>query len=78
MAGLFNLLSQPTKLLEKMHFDLPSVFRLSAGGSCYQSFLCAKQYTGGMIEYNDERTHDLLGDLTPMEARMQFARNSTF
>ncbi len=29
-----------------------------------------------MIEYNEERPHDALGDLTPMEAR-QFAGNST-
>lgn len=30
-----------------------------------------------MIEYNEERPHDSLGDLTPMEARQQAARNST-
>ncbi|MEO0852042.1 MAG: integrase core domain-containing protein [Cyanobacteria bacterium J06648_11] len=29
-----------------------------------------------MIEYNEERPHDALGDLTPMEARQQIAGNS--
>ena len=29
-----------------------------------------------MIEYNEERPHDSLGDLTPQEARLQAARNS--
>ena len=28
-----------------------------------------------MIEYNEERPHDALGDLTPMEARQRAARN---
>lgn len=31
-----------------------------------------------MIEYNEERPHDALGDLTPMEARQQSVRNSSF
>ena len=31
-----------------------------------------------MIEYNEERPHDALGDLTPMEARQQAAENSSF
>ena len=31
-----------------------------------------------MIEYNEERPHDALGDLTPMEARQQAAQNSSF
>ena len=31
-----------------------------------------------MLEYNEERPHDLLGDRTPLEARLQSARNSTF
>ena len=31
-----------------------------------------------MIEYNEERPHDALGDLTPMEARQQTVRNSSF
>lgn len=31
-----------------------------------------------MIEYNEERPHDALGDLTPMEARQQAVRNSSF
>ena len=31
-----------------------------------------------MIEYNEERPHDSLGDLTPLEARQNYARNSTF
>jgi Transposase and inactivated derivatives len=31
-----------------------------------------------MIEYNEERPHDSLGDLTPWEARQKVARNSTF
>ena len=30
-----------------------------------------------MIEYNEERPHDALGDLTPMEARQHAARNSS-
>lgn len=71
-------MSQPTKLLEKMHFYLPSVFRLSTGGFHATSFSDARSNILVEIEYNDERTHDLLGDLTPMKARMQFARNSTF
>lgn len=31
-----------------------------------------------MLEYNEERPHDSLADLTPMEARQQAAGNSTF
>lgn len=31
-----------------------------------------------MIEYNEERPHDALGDLTPLEARVKLAGNSTF
>ena len=31
-----------------------------------------------MIEYNEERPHDALGDLTPMEPRQRAARNSSF
>jgi len=31
-----------------------------------------------MIEYNEERPHDALDDLTPMEARQQAAKNSSF
>jgi len=31
-----------------------------------------------MIEYNEERPHDALGDLTPMEARQQAVRDSSF
>jgi putative transposase len=31
-----------------------------------------------MMEYNEERPHDSLADLTPMEARQQAAGNSTF
>jgi putative transposase len=30
-----------------------------------------------LIEYNEERPHDALGDLTPREARTQIAGNST-
>jgi putative transposase len=30
-----------------------------------------------MIEYNEERPHDSLSDMTPLEARQHFARNST-
>jgi putative transposase len=31
-----------------------------------------------MVEYNEERPHDALKDLTPVEARQQSARNSTY
>lgn len=31
-----------------------------------------------MIEYNEERPHDALGDLTPLEKRKQAAGNSSF
>ena len=31
-----------------------------------------------MIEYNEERPHDALGDMTPLEARQQSTRNSTY
>jgi putative transposase len=31
-----------------------------------------------MIEYNEERPHDSLDDLTPLEARQRIAGNSTF
>ena len=31
-----------------------------------------------MLEYNEERPHDALGDLTPAELRAQVAGNSTF
>lgn len=31
-----------------------------------------------MIEYNEERPHDSLGDLTPLEHRQQLVRSSTF
>ena len=31
-----------------------------------------------MIEYNEERPHDALGDMTPLEARQQSAGNSTY
>ena len=31
-----------------------------------------------MMEYNEERPHDALGDPTPVEARLQSVRNSTF
>lgn len=33
---------------------------------------------GWMIEYNEERNHHSLGDLTPIEYQTQFAGNSTF
>ena len=31
-----------------------------------------------MIEYNEDRPHDSLGDLTPLEAREKLVGNSTF
>lgn len=31
-----------------------------------------------MMEYNEERPHDSLDDMTPVEARLQSVRNSTF
>jgi len=31
-----------------------------------------------MIEYNEQRPHDSLGALTPVEYRQQYARSSTF
>ena len=31
-----------------------------------------------MIEYNEERPHDALDDMTPLEARLKIAGNSTF
>lgn len=31
-----------------------------------------------IIEYNQERPHDASDDLTPMEARLKFAENSTY
>jgi putative transposase len=31
-----------------------------------------------MIEYNEDRPHDALGDLTPMEARQKAAEISSF
>jgi putative transposase len=31
-----------------------------------------------MIEYNEQRPHDTLGDLTPVERRQQVAGSSTF
>jgi putative transposase len=31
-----------------------------------------------MIEYNEERPHDALGDMTPLEVRQQAARNSIY
>jgi len=31
-----------------------------------------------MIEYNEQRPHDSLGDLTPLERRQQSAGSSTF
>ncbi len=31
-----------------------------------------------MIEYNEERPHDALGDMTPLEVRQQAARNSSY
>ncbi len=31
-----------------------------------------------MIEYNEERPHNSLGNLTPLETRQKFAENSTF
>jgi putative transposase len=32
---------------------------------------------GWMIEYNEERPHDALGDLTPVEWRLRVAGSST-
>jgi putative transposase len=31
-----------------------------------------------MVEYNEERPHDSLGDLTPLEYRQKVAEGSTF
>lgn len=31
-----------------------------------------------MIEHNEKRPHDALGDLTPVEVRLQSAGNSTY